>query len=152
MPVSGGSNSHYLKVYTNKEDAVVVFNNLVKHYYIQEINMAKDLFNKEINSLEDILKESKIISDNCYLNGEFLESDFSKIFFLDFQYGIETNDNFMKCTIYREKEEELEYGEQERTTEEVYIILEKIETNLVNSSNECLLDNYKDLENYIKHN
>ena len=32
------------------------------------------------------------------------------------------------------------------------VILEKIETNLVNSSNECLLDNYKDLENYIKHN
>ena len=137
-------------IYTNEEEALRVFNNLVKDYYKEEINMAKDLFDKEINSLEDILNEIEIVNDNYYLNGEFLECGCSRMKFLEYKYGIELTDRFMKCTISRLQEQELQNGDKETIIEEVYIILEKIETNLLVTSSECLLDNYKDLDNYIK--
>ena len=137
-------------VFTNKKDALNAFNQLVFEYYEEEINMTKEMLEIDVHSLDDIINETTKVSDNFYMNDEYLETGFVKIKFLDYKYGLEISEDKMKCTISRIKEQMLPNYKEEKLIEEVYIILEKLGTDKVSSSSECLLDNYKDLDNYIK--
>ena len=128
-------------IYLNEDAALNAFNSLLKDYYEEEISMAKELFEKDINSFEDILKEVESINNDGS----------SQIKAIEYKYGLEISDKYKRCSIYRFKKE-LSWSGYHSTTEEVHIALEKIEPNIVSTSFQTLLDNYKDLENYIKNN
>lgn len=71
-------------IFTDKESAFKSFNKLVCDYYKEEIDTAKDMFEKEISSLEDIINEATKVGNNFYMNDEYLEKGNAKIKFLDY--------------------------------------------------------------------
>ena len=71
-------------IFTNKESAFKSFNKSVCDYCKEEIDTAKDMFEKEIGSLEDIINEATRIGNNFYMNDEYLEKGNAKIKFLDY--------------------------------------------------------------------
>lgn len=136
-------------IFSNEKEAFMRFSDMVKDYYNDELEMASELFDKEITSLEEIIKEIEKVNNNYYMKEEYLNNGNVNIKYLDYSYGIELLEDFKKFTISRIREE-VTYQGDEKSIEEVYIILRKIDLNELNGDCECLLDNYKDVDNFIK--